>query len=210
MSRSRGLLFDVILGAAAVAAVGYAIVVRLPRRERLPRETWAQVQRGSTLTPTRGDGPVLVEFVDYQCPFCAHAELHVLTALRDSLPGLRRVVRHFPLDNHPHAVPAAAAAECAGAQTGSIARMHHLLYQVQDSIGLVPWSALAVRAGVRDTSAFRACMASGTTLARIAADRALADSLALDGTPTFFLDRTKVPAVNAEQLRRYLLEHGRS
>lgn len=209
MASRRGIVLDVLLAVGVVAAVGYAVLQRLPRTERVERSRWQELQAGSPLDVRRTTGPVLVEFVDYQCPFCARAEVEVFDALRDSLPGLRRIVRHFPLPNHPHAMTAAAAVECAGAQTGSIAPMHTLLYRMQDSIGHLPWTTLARRAGVRDTAAFVACLDDPQVRARIDADRRLGELLAVNGTPTFYLEREQVPGGSPAHLRAYFLANAR-
>jgi NhaA family Na+:H+ antiporter len=81
------------------------------------------------------DAPItLVEFGDYECPFCGRAE-GVVRALRQHLGDrMRLVFRNFPIVSaHPHAVLAAEAAEAAGAQ-GQFWAMHDLLFDNQDAL----------------------------------------------------------------------------
>jgi protein-disulfide isomerase len=134
-----------------------------------------------------GTPVTIVEFSDYQCPFCAiaHKSLSQLLAER---PGEVSVVfRHFPLDGHDFARPAALAAECA-AEQGAFQPFSDLLFQKQDSIGIVGWDAFAARAGVRDAAAFDRCVRGQAQRARVDADLAAARALDLTGTPTFLVD----------------------
>src|SRR4051812_450043 len=98
----------------------------------------------SKLTPPAGpgdhvlgdpNGPVaLVEYGDYECPFCRQAHFVVQSVLRRLDPYVRYVWRHFPLaQTHPHALSAALAAEAAGAQ-GKFWRMHATLFDNQHAL----------------------------------------------------------------------------
>src|SRR5437762_14019714 len=89
-----------------------------------------------------GDARVtLVEYGDFECPFCGGAYPELQRVLRDLGPKIRFVFRHFPLaEAHPHAPHAAEVAEAAAAQ-GKFWQMHDLLYQRQAALGdedLVP------------------------------------------------------------------------
>jgi protein-disulfide isomerase len=78
------------------------------------------------------DAPVtLVEYGDFECPRCKQAAGAVKLLIAHFGPRLRYVFRHFPLEEiHPHALHAASAAECAGAQ-GEFWRMHDVLFEQQ-------------------------------------------------------------------------------
>lgn len=143
----------------------------------------------------------IVEFGDFQCPFCARLE-GVLGALRRRHPdGIRIVYRHFPLESiHPHARTAALASECAAAQ-GRFEPYHNLLFLKQDSIGVVSWSTFAERAGVTDLSAFRTCLENERYDVAVRRDVTLARQLDIRGTPTLIIGRELLEGVpTVEQL----------
>src|SRR3954463_9087104 len=76
----------------------------------------------------------MVEYGDFECPFCGRAHVAVQHALRRLGRDVRFVYRHFPLVQlHPHALAAAEAAEAAGAQ-GKFWPMHDLLFANQDAL----------------------------------------------------------------------------
>ena len=83
---------------------------------------------------TRGDGPVeLLEYGDFECPYCAAALPGVEGALREVGDRVTFRFRHLPLDKHPHARRAAEAAEAAGAQ-GAFWPMHDRLFAHREAL----------------------------------------------------------------------------
>ncbi len=155
---------------------------------------------GQTMGPSNAK-VTIVEFGDFQCPFCARLE-GVLGALRRRHPdGIRIVYRHFPLESiHPHARTAALASECAAAQ-GRFEPYHDLLFRNQDSIGVVSWATFAERAGVTDLSAFRTCLENERYDAAVKRDVTLARQLDIRGTPTLIIGRELLEGVpTVEQL----------
>ncbi|RZU53481.1 thioredoxin-like protein [Krasilnikovia cinnamomea] len=90
------------------------------------------------------DAPVtLVEYGDYQCPYCARAHTIVQELLRRRMNLMRFAYRHFPLINvHPYAEPAAEAAEAAGAR-GRFWPVHDWLFANQDRLSPVTLDAAA-------------------------------------------------------------------
>lgn len=134
-----------------------------------------------------GTPVTIVEFSDYQCPFCAIAHRALTEVLRDRPGDVSVVFRHFPLTGHDYARPAALAAECA-AEQGAFAPFSDLLFQKQDSIGVLGWDVFAARAGVRDGAAFDRCVRGREQRARVDADLAAARELDLTGTPTFLVE----------------------
>lgn len=78
----------------------------------------------------------VVEFVDFECPFCRQFD-SVMRTLESSRPGtISRVLIHFPIPTHRFALAAAKAAECS-AEQGRFAEVHRLLFAKQDSLGLM-------------------------------------------------------------------------
>jgi protein-disulfide isomerase len=160
-----------------------------------------------------GDGPakgdhgariVLVEFTDYQCPFCArHA--------RETLPQIEKeyvksgkiqyVVRDLPLESiHPHAFRAAEAAHCAGAQ-GKYWDMHRLLFGNQRALGPTD---LVTHAGTLslDVDQFQACLKTGIYADRVRRDLAEGQKAGLRGTPSFLLGRLEDGKLRVERVLR--------
>jgi protein-disulfide isomerase len=139
----------------------------------------------------RADAPLtLVEFTDYQCPYCRHFQAETFPRLKREFIDtgkVRFIMRDLPLDFHPQAQPAAEAAHCAAAQ-GKFWPVHDaLLANGSDSNDI----ERAARAVVPDMKAFEACRAAGTYRGTIAKNLALARSLGLDGTPAFVVGRVK-------------------
>lgn len=135
---------------------------------------------------------VVVEFSDFQCPFC-RAMAKDLRVLRSRYPREVAIVfRHFPIEQlHPFASVAAAAAECAG-ESGGFEGLHDALFSDSVELAKVEWTRLALAAGVRDTSAFTACMASGRGAKGVARDLLAARALNVDRTPTILINQYRI------------------
>ena len=129
----------------------------------------------------------LVEYGDYQCPYCGEAEPVVKQLQKRFGKDLRFVFRNFPLTEiHPHAEHAAETAEFAAAE-GKFWEMHDLLYETQENLGD---SALFGDASRLDLSAakLREALEAGTYRARVRADFSGGVRSGVNGTPTFFLN----------------------
>ena len=141
----------------------------------------------------RADAPVtLVEFSDFQCPFCGRFFATTLPALKKDYIDtgkLRYVFRDFPLDQlHPNARTAAVAAHCAGEQ-GKYWDMHDVLFQNQRALAPAQLAEYARTVGVAG-AAFEQCVASGRYAPQI--ERGLTDgaTAGVQGTPGFVIGRT--------------------
>jgi protein-disulfide isomerase len=137
----------------------------------------------------------IVEFSDFQCHFCQRLQSD-LRAVRDLHPDdVAIVFRHFPLEAiHPHAVQAALASECA-ARAGRFEAYHDALFALGDSIGQVSWGTLALRAGIRDTTAFAPCMRDSATRMRVREDIEAGRALGITGTPVILVNAAKFRGV---------------
>lgn len=134
------------------------------------------------------DAPVtLVEYGDYECPYCRAAH-QAVKALLHAMPGrLRLVFRNFPLTMiHPHAALAAQAAEAAGLQ-GTFWEMHDALFDHQDALDLPEVEQYAVALGL-DLDQFVADMASEEVMNRVKEDFRGGVRSSVNGTPTLFLN----------------------
>ena len=126
-------------------------------------------------------------FSDYQCPGCRNMHKRISALLQENSTSLTVVIRHFPLEFHAQAEPAARAAVCA-AEQDSFREFNDLLFAQVDSLGLTPWSLFAREAGVQDTALFVRCMVSERTAAAIRADVDAAERLHLFAAPSLLLN----------------------
>ena len=134
-----------------------------------------------------GAAAVLVEYGDYECPYCLNA-WPVMQEVRKHLGDRVAVVfRHFPQSSvHPHASVAAQAAEAAAAQ-GKFWEMHDLLFKNQQQLGEIDFTHLALQLGL-EVYRFETDMERKTTLRRIRDDYSSALRSGVQGTPTFFIN----------------------
>jgi len=134
------------------------------------------------------DAPItIVEFSDYQCPYCQAWYQQTFDKLMASYPGkIRFVYRDLPLPGHPESMPAAEAANCAGEQ-GAYWKFHNDLFGGQYSLGRAAYEQYASDLGL-DIAAFTACLDDHHTQAEIKADTADAVRLGLTGTPSFVIN----------------------
>ena len=139
----------------------------------------------------------VVEFADFQCPFCGAAAPTVEQVLELYPADVRLVFKHFPLERlHANARPAANAAECARAQgaapDGMFWEMHDLLLAHQGALDATSLAGYAGQIAGLDTAAWQACFDARAYDARVQADVDLGASVGVAGTPTF--------AVNGEPI----------
>jgi protein-disulfide isomerase len=139
--------------------------------------------------PTLGpaDAPItIVEYSDFQCPFCARA-LPVIHQLLQQHNGLVRVAfKDFPLSIHPDA-PLAHSAAAAAAEQGKFWEMHDALFHDQARLKRNDLIATAQRLGL-DVARFRRDLDDPTVNSRIAASKQEGARLGITGTPTFFVN----------------------
>jgi protein-disulfide isomerase len=140
----------------------------------------------------RDDAPVtMVEFADYQCPFCRKFHSETFAELKKNYIDtgkIRYVSRDMPLDFHPNAPGAAVAARCAGEQ--------HKFWEIRDlmvvnAADLSPDSLVKYGEKINlDMPAFRACLSDKKYTAAIQKDVSDAGSLGISGTPSFVVGKT--------------------
>jgi protein-disulfide isomerase len=136
-----------------------------------------------------GEQPLvtLVEFGDYECPFCGRAHVVVTDALRRMPREVRFVFRHFAsFRTHPHALSAALAAEAAGAQ-GRFWPMHDTLFENQDALEEDELIGHAEDLGL-DINRFVTDLRGASYLPKVRADFRSGARSGVNGTPTFFID----------------------
>jgi len=140
----------------------------------------------------RADAPLtLVEFADYQCPFCRqfHATAYErLKAKFIDTGKVRFVSRDLPLDIHSNAMGAANASRCAGEQ-GKFWEMRTTLVLHADKLEPEAIAGYASELGL-DMEQFRSCVATQKYVPSIRADMAEASTIGIGGTPSFVLGKT--------------------
>jgi protein-disulfide isomerase len=191
-----GILTAAILAAGATWTVFRAIAA-LPPRRRILLLYGRQESVTDLIMPVdpdrdhiRGPGEdalvTLVEYGDFECPFCGRAEPVVRELIRE-YGELRFVFRHLPLtDVHPNAQMAAEAAEAAARQ-GRFWEMHDTLMDHQGALTVRDLIGYARDMGL-DTDAFARDLRDHAGAARVAEDVESADLATVSGTPTFFIN----------------------
>jgi protein-disulfide isomerase len=136
----------------------------------------------------REDAPVtLVEYGDYECPYCGMAYPIVKAMQRELANELRFVFRNFPLaEMHPHARHAAEAAEAAGAQ-GKYWEMHDTIFEHQSALGDAELVGYAEQLEL-DASRIARELEAGTYAKHVSDDFRNGVRSGVNGTPTFFIN----------------------
>lgn len=204
----------IISAVLAVAALVIAVV--LVHRE-LGSGGASIAQAGTAQAPTRvndwhavlkagtriGKGMArvqIVEFGDFECPFCPKFA-RSYRALSDRFgPDVSLTFINFPLEGiHRFALPAARAAVCAG-QQGRFEDFHDVAYGKQDSLGLKSWVSYASEAGVRDTARFITCNSLVGPVQEVVTGQKLGAELGVRGTPTIMINGWRFAGVPNDSL----------
>lgn len=155
----------------------------------LPRIISPVLAVSSDDDPSIGDrsAPVtIVEFSDFQCPFCKRSAGVVKEVLRAYGENVRYVYRDYPSPSHIYAKQAAEAGQCAGAQ-GKFWAYHDLLFEHQQSGHGWDFNQLAQQASL-DTAAFSHCLVTHEYASEVQADLQEALKVGVTSTPTFFIN----------------------
>ncbi len=146
-----------------------------------------EVKLGSSPSKGPADAPItIVEFSDFQCPYCGRVG-PTLDRLLKEYPGQVRVVyKHLPLSFHKDALPAAKASIAAGRQ-GKFWEMHDLLFQNQRQLKEAKFKELATSLGL-DLDQFERDYKSADVATEVAQDMNEARRLGVTGTPGFFIN----------------------
>lgn len=145
-------------------------------------KSWPELRVGGPRRDSTADSVTLVEFSDYECPFCRRMEATIDSAVARRTIALS--FHHFPLSIHPGADGAARASICAESQ-GRFFQMHSRLMTTTQWQRDSNWVREATNSGVHDLQAFRNCLTSDSTRHRLDRDIALAERLKINATPAF-------------------------
>jgi protein-disulfide isomerase len=154
----------------------------------------------STGHPSLGakDAPItMVEFGDFQCPFCRASENSVKEVRAKYGDKVRVVYMDFPLGIHAHAMDAANAARCAGEQD-KFWQYHDAMFADQSKLAPADLKASGAKLGL-DAKKFGACLDKAKYQPQIQQDMAEATKLGVTGTPTFFINGREITGVQPAQ-----------
>jgi len=196
LAEAKAGVLSAALAASVLSAATFRATARLPWQRRIRALLGSSepiVDLAVPVDPERDhirgatDAPVtLLEYGDFECPYCGRAEPVVRELLRD-FGDLRYVWRHLPLnDVHPHTQSAAEAAEAA-AEQGAFWEMYELLLSNQSALSEEDLVARAEQLGL-DVERFKDDLEHHVGAGRIAEDVDGADLSAVSGTPTFFIN----------------------
>lgn len=165
-----------------------------PAPTNLDDAAWKEVLEGGAAEQGSKDAKVvMVEFTDYQCPFCGRHFTETAGLLQKDYIDtgkVRHITRDLPLSFHANAQIAAEAARCAGDQ-GKYWEMHDVLFKNQEawSVGdaKAPFSGYAKDLGL-NVSTFDSCVSGGKHTQAVKDDLALATKVGATGTPTFIIN----------------------
>jgi len=170
------------------------LLVAPPRAEVAVKETLA---RGAANAPVK-----IVEYADYECPYCQVAEPILTKVLADNPGKVSLVYKDVPLPSHAHAQKAAEAARCAGAQ-GKFWEYHDSLYATKQFE--IPQLKAAARQLKLDGEAFDKCLDSGQQADLVKSTLKEGQQFQLEGTPSFFVNGRFVSGnMSAEDWRKMI------
>ncbi|MCX6767227.1 MAG: thioredoxin domain-containing protein [Candidatus Micrarchaeota archaeon] len=137
----------------------------------------------------RGDANAsvtIIEFSDYQCPYCGAVEPTIEKVMADYAGKVKLYFKNFPLSFHEFAQKASEAAECANDQ-GKFWEMHDKLFADQGALAVTDLKKYAKDLGL-DTAKFNACLDGGQKTAVVQADFDEGSANGVSGTPAFFIN----------------------
>jgi len=177
------------------------------------------VMKGLVESATAVRGPehatvTIVEFSDFECPFCRNFSKVLKDALADEPNDIRVVFHHMPLSMHPWAKMAAETAGCAQLQSPeTFWSLHDSIFENQTTISIEnakeKLAALAKNTKGLDATAFQKCMDSAMSVGLVLKDIDLAENNQISGTPTVFINGHRLPGLDSAEKLRELIDRAR-
>ena len=146
----------------------------------------------------------MIEFSDFQCPFCLRANPTVTQVLNTYGDRIHFIYRHFPLPNHPNARPAAEAASCA-AEQGKFWPYHDRLFANPGKLSDADLKQDAADLGL-DGAKFNACVDSHKFKSQVDADVQAGSEAGVNGTPAFFINGRAVSGAQPYDLFKRIID----
>lgn len=205
------VVFAFLLGMLTNKVIYLEKLAKMPAPTPVPQAADQQVQAPppAVVKVENGKLPLLgnkdakvtiVEFSDFQCPFCKRYIDETHSQINDTYIKTGKVkfaYRHYPLSFHANAAKAAEASECANEQ-GKFWNYHDLLFDNQDTwasqepaAAADSFTDYAGQLGL-NTDQFRSCLDTGKSKAAVDADFVAGGEAQVDGTPTFFINGNRV------------------
>lgn len=229
----RGHLFAILLPLAFLfgLGLGYLLWGRAPveavatavAEASSPGASDTEEQEAASATPQQvvrynvptDDDPVLgpadaaitiIEFSDYECPYCQRWHAEVFERLMDTYADqVRLVYRDFPLTSiHPNAFAAAEAANCANEQ-GGFWDFHDRLFSMEQGLSSQAYQLYARQLGL-DEEAFKECLDSGRYKEEVQSDFDYAAELGVRSTPTFFINGIAVVGAQPYEVFQQIID----
>lgn len=151
----------------------------------------ARLEAGGNVLQEGSNAPVtIVEYSDFECPFCGRAAPTVNGVLQKYGNKIKLVYKHFPLSFHPNAKPAALASECA-AEQGKFGEYHDKLFENQTALSAANLKQYAVDLGL-NVEQFNQCLDTAEYSSKVDAQFAEGSQFGVSGTPTFFINGQKL------------------
>ena len=156
----------------------------------------------------------IVEFSDFQCPFCRQFAQNLDEALSAGGDDVRVIFHHMPLSIHPWARVAAETAGCVQLQSNeAFWSLHDQIFQTQESITVdnakEKLAELAKNGKGVDAGAFQRCMSNGMSVGLVMKDIDLAEANQVRGTPTIFINGHRLQGVESDTKIRELIAEAR-
>ncbi len=175
----------------------------LPQQQAAPAQPEkVMLKAGGAHVLGKADAPlVLIEYTDYQCPFCKRFYDQTFPEIKKNMIDTGKVSfisRNLPLPFHQHAQKAAQAAFCAGEQ-GKYWEMRDALFRNQNKLEVEAILGYAKDLSLK-ADLFKSCMDDGKTAKEISDEAAYAGTLGISGTPTFVLGRPKGDSVEGRKI----------
>lgn len=173
-------------------------------------EVSAELIEDSPMLGSASAQVTIVEFTDYECPFCQKHFLQTYPLIKSNYVDtgkVKYVLMDFPLSFHPSAQKAAEAAHCARDQGGDEAyfEMHDLLFENQQSLNSASYLAWAGQLGL-NTEQFSDCLNTGKHAAKVQASLQYGTSLGVSGTPGFFINGVPVSGAQPYNVFQQIIE----
>jgi protein-disulfide isomerase len=158
-------------------------------------------------SPSKGgaSAPIeMIEFSDFQCPYCLRANPTVEQVLKTYGDKIRFVYRHYPLPGHPNARPAAEAAACAGDQ-GKFWPYHDRLFANPSKLSDADLKQAAADLGL-DAGKFNSCVDTHKFRAQVDADMKAGEEAGVNGTPAFFINGRSISGAQPYEVFKKVID----
>lgn len=177
---ASGYLRDLVATASQEGAIKVTAVQK-PTRPKLEIDIKDSYFKGPENAPI-----TLVEFADFQCPYCYQALPKIQEILDTYKDKVKFVFKHFPLPFHNQAMSAAIATECAGKQ-GKYWGMHDAVFEKYATLANELYPTLAQKLGL-NTGKFAECMQDPLIRSKVQKDLAYGNEIGVGGTPSFYVN----------------------